>query len=46
MKKIVMLLFLIGIFSTTKAQIKIGEAIPSLILKSSHIVLIFNKSPN
>lgn len=35
MKKIVMLLFLIGIFSTTKAQIKIGEAIPSLILKSS-----------
>lgn len=30
-----MLLFLIGIFSTTKAQIKIGEAIPSLTLKSN-----------
>lgn len=35
MKKIVMLLFLIGIFSTTKAQIKIGEAIPSITLKSN-----------
>lgn len=35
MKKIVMLLFLIGIFSTTKAQIKIGEAMPSITLKSN-----------
>ena len=35
MKKIVILLFLIGIFSTAKAQIKIGEAIPSITLKSN-----------
>ena len=35
MKKIVILLFLIGIFSTAKAQIKIGDAIPSITLKSN-----------
>ena len=35
MKKIVILLFFIGIFSTAKAQIKIGEAIPSITLKSN-----------
>lgn len=35
MKKIVILLFLIGIFSTAKAQIKIGDAIPLIILKSN-----------
>ena len=35
MKKIVILLFLIGIFSTAKAQIEIGDAIPSITLKSN-----------
>lgn len=35
MKKIVILLFLVGIASTAKAQIKIGEAIPSITLKST-----------
>lgn len=35
MKKIVILLFFIGIFSTAKAQIKIGDAMPLIILKSN-----------
>lgn len=35
MKKIVILLFLIGIFSTAKAQIKIGDAMPLITLKSN-----------
>ena len=35
MKKIVILLFFIGIFSTAKAQIKIGDAMPLITLKSN-----------
>ena len=35
MKKIVILLFLIGIFSTAKAQIKIGDTMPLITLKSN-----------